>query len=177
MFAILKIGSDQLKQTAVLTLRALAVNNSDNTSKISAEIGNIQLLVNLLKSETSSYTFKSKAAGLLEILAFKNPGNQTNIAEAGAIPILVKLLEEGTDEVKIMGATTLGKLAFNHTDNQSTIVSSAGIPSLVGLLKQGTFTAKKEAAVVLGCLASINSENQRTKIAEVKQLHYCLNYC
>ena len=81
-----------------------------------------------------------------------NTKNLLLIVKEGAIPPLVALLENGTDEAKEIAAAALGNLATIHS-NAVSIVSAGAIPPLVGLLENGADYVKEMAATAISCLA------------------------
>ena len=117
---------------------------------------NIRKSVQLIKTGTPQE--KEKAANALGILAH-NTQNQNHIAQAGAIPALVTLLNSGTDKGKAYAAFALGNLAANNPKNQNAIAQADAIPALATLLIYGTRMQKEHAANALGTLAH-NTQNQ-----------------
>ena len=92
--------------------------------------------------------------------------NRTKIVELGALPLLVNLLQSGSDEAKENAAGALGSLARN-SDNQTKIVEEGALPPLVNLLQSGSDEAKTNAAGALGNLADGISQNQRIKALQL----------
>ena len=75
---------------------------------------------------------KEFAAGALSKLS-ANVDNKVSIAAAGAIQLLVALLQNGTDVAKEMVTITLRNLSSNE-DNRVSIAAAGAIPRLVALL-------------------------------------------
>ncbi|KAJ8599422.1 hypothetical protein CTAYLR_008006 [Chrysophaeum taylorii] len=121
------------------------------------ELGAIPLLVELGMS--GSDRAKRNVARVLSQLAC-NDENKKTIAKAGAIPVLVKLVEGGNDNdaAREWAAGTLQDLAVND-ENKISIANAGAIPVLVKLAKDGTDGAKTRATGALLNLAC-NSENQ-----------------
>jgi vacuolar protein 8 len=155
----LRIGNHDMKKKAALALFSLA-GRRDNCAMI-AEAGGIPPLVDLLRLlfhvrarprlVDASADVKRKAARTLGQLANHNPNNRVLIAEAGAIPPLVELLRDGSEEA----AWALGFLAHN-ADNKVLIAEAGGIPLLVELVRD--FKSKK-ATNALNNLARNNDAN------------------
>jgi len=74
----------------------------------------------------------------LRDLAYNNDNNKISIAEAGTIPPLVALLQNGTGDAKKYDVRALRALAYNNDKNQVSIAKAGAIPPLVALLENGT---------------------------------------
>ena len=85
--------------------------------------------------------------------------NNTTIVEAGAIPPLVALLTDGTDEAKEYASGAIRNLS-NGT-NKTAIVEAGANPPLVALLASGTDEAKGNAAAALLNLCAVNNGTAR----------------
>ena len=98
---------------------------------------------------------KMAAARALGNLACLNAADRVLIAEAGAVPLLVELLRDGSAEAKLTVARALHFLTFPHyaAGNRVLIAEAHGIPPLVALLRDGNADAKLEAAAALRYLA------------------------
>lgn len=81
------------------------------------------------------------------------------IADAGAIPPLVKLMELGTLGGKEKAAAALRHLALDD-NNQVAIAGNGGIKPLVGALADGTVAAQEHALHAIKALAEDNPDNQ-----------------
>ena len=101
---------------------------------------------------------KMAAARALSTFACLNAANRVPIAEAGAIPLLVELLRDGSADAKLTVARALHFLAYAAA-NQALIAEAHGIPPLVALLRDGNANAKLEAAAALRHLA-YNNDNK-----------------
>ena len=62
------------------------------------------------------------------------PETQASIAQAGAIPPLVKLLGSEADDVQLYSCAALGILADDNVSNQNAIAAASAIPALKSLL-------------------------------------------
>ncbi|KAH8058534.1 ubiquitin-protein transferase [Aureococcus anophagefferens] len=92
------------------------------------------------------------AAVTLSNLACNNDANRVEIAKAGGIPPLVKLLRAGA---KLTAAVTLGHLACNNAANTVLIAKAGGIPRLVELLRDGSADEKPSR----GAAATVDDES------------------
>ena len=63
-------------------------------------------------------------------LAVMNPENQKKIVEAGALPLLVNLLESNSYEARETAAGALGNLAIENPENQNKIGRGRRITTL-----------------------------------------------
>ncbi|KAG1677736.1 hypothetical protein FOA52_001048 [Chlamydomonas sp. UWO 241] len=78
---------------------------------------------------------QAAAASALGTRATYGAKNRSAIAAAGAIPLLVLLLEQRSSTgVQVAAAEALCNLALNHAENQAAIVESGAIPNLMQLL-------------------------------------------
>ncbi|KAF1778089.1 Armadillo-type fold [Phytophthora cactorum] len=80
----------------------------------------------------------------LGALSLNNEANRVVIAQEGAIPPLVSLLQSGTSAQKQWSTYTLGNLAYND-DNRVKITLEGAIAPLVKLLQTGTDAQKQWA--------------------------------
>jgi len=80
------------------------------------------------------------------------------IARAGAIPLLVDLLQSGGEGTR-WAAAALADLACKNADNTVAIAAAGGIAPLVELVRSGRADAKASAAGALGNLAC-NDDNK-----------------
>jgi vacuolar protein 8 len=102
-------------------------------------------LVCLLR--TGSLGAQETSAGALLWLA-ESQTNRVSIADAGAIPLLVSLLDGGSEEVKEQAAGALQMLVKNNLSNQKDIAEG-----LVELLATGSASAQEHVTQLLKNLA------------------------
>eukprot|EP00250_Pteridium_aquilinum_P008494 c17992_g3_i1 orf=496-2496(+) len=95
------------------------------------------------------------AAGELRMLAKRNAENRVCIAEAGAIPLLVKLLSSPDPRTQEHAVTALLNLSI-HDGNKGAIVSSGAIDPVVEVLKSGSMEARENAAATLFSLSVVD---------------------
>ena len=95
-----------------------------------------------------------RAAEALTDLLCESDDNVALIVAAGAIPPLVALVRNGSDDGKEKAANALANLADNVDDvADQSIVDAGGIAALVELLRDGSAVGKEEAARALANLA------------------------
>ncbi|KAJ3693909.1 hypothetical protein LUZ60_009389 [Juncus effusus] len=107
---------------------------------------------------TGTQDEQRSAAGELRLLAKRNANNRVCIAEAGAIPLLVKLLSSSDPRTQEHAVTALLNLSI-HESNKGCIVNSNAIPKIVEILKIGSMEARENAAATLFSL-SVVDENK-----------------
>ncbi|KAI5062301.1 hypothetical protein GOP47_0022840 [Adiantum capillus-veneris] len=95
------------------------------------------------------------AAGEIRMLAKRNAENRVCIAEAGAIPLLVKLLSSADPRTQEHAVTALLNLSI-HDGNKGMIVSSGAIDPIVEVLKNGSMEARENAAATLFSLSVVD---------------------
>ena len=95
---------------------------------------------------------------LLEPACAQNAENLVAVTSAGAMPLLVELLQSGGEGARC-AAGALVYLAWNR-DNKVAIAAAGGIVPLVEVVRRGCAGAKREAAMALGNLASGNDDNE-----------------
>lgn len=105
---------------------------------------------------------QKEIAGALWSMADKNLDNQTSIAQAGGIPLLIAMVK-GNSLVQRNAAGALWSLAQDRA-NQVLIANMNGISPLVELLSKGNARAQETAAGALHSLAAL--ESNRAAIAE-----------
>mmetsp|Transcript_23181 Transcript_23181/g.51980 ORF Transcript_23181/g.51980 Transcript_23181/m.51980 type:complete len:110 (-) Transcript_23181:29-358(-) len=76
---------------------------------------------------------------------------------AGAIPLLILLLRNGTAQGKRNAAVALWNLAANNAANQGTIAAASAVSLLILLLQEGTAEGEIQAAAALWYLAGIDN--------------------
>ncbi|XP_027345836.1 U-box domain-containing protein 13-like isoform X2 [Abrus precatorius] len=116
---------------------------------------------NLLQKLTSGSPEEQRlAAGEIRLLAKRNADNRVAIAEAGAIPLLVRLLSVPDSRTQEHAVTALLNLSI-HENNKGSIVSSGAVPGIVQVLHKGSMEARENAAATLFSLSVID-ENKVT---------------
>jgi vacuolar protein 8 len=123
--------------------------------------GCIEVLVGLLSGGINS-DIKAEAAGALWSVSAGGPVTQNLVADAGAIPPLVQLLEDPAMRTRRKAAAALTSLAVSSTKNQNTIAHSGSLALLVKLLdEQYSGDVQLYAAGALAELARCNPKNQQ----------------
>ncbi|KAK8946034.1 U-box domain-containing protein 14 [Platanthera guangdongensis] len=116
--------------------------------------GGINALLEKLRS--SNQEVQRAAVGELRLLAKRNADNRVCIAEAGAIPLLVELLQSPDPRTQEHAVTALLNLSINES-NKSSIVDAQAIPKIVQVLKNGSMEARENAAATLFSLSVIDA--------------------
>ncbi|KAL2623311.1 hypothetical protein R1flu_003516 [Riccia fluitans] len=179
----------EMKQKATITVRAeaalalasLSVSNDENKGAIGAA-GAIPRLCDLIQFDgdndnpaATSYQKQEMApffvlardagAGALSCLA-KNESNKEAMIAANAVPLLVRMVDQGTSFGRAAAANVLAKLATGDSAQNKIIIGQAGaIPALLRLIKQGSPKARETAAEALANLA-INECNKSKILRE-----------
>ncbi|MQM08619.1 hypothetical protein Taro_041475 [Colocasia esculenta] len=95
------------------------------------------------------------AAGEIRLLAKRNADNRVCIAKAGAIPLLVDLLQSPDSRTQEHAVTALLNLSINE-GNKGIIVNAGAIPEIVEVLKHGSMEARENAAATLFSLSIVD---------------------
>jgi hypothetical protein len=124
----------------------------------SEDRANIEDLISKLASGQTEV--QRNAAGEVRLLAKRNIEHRIYIAEAGAIPLLVKLLWSPDPKTQEHAVTALLNLSIND-NNKGQIVSAGAIHPIVEVLRTGSREARENAAATLFSL-SVVDENKVT---------------
>ncbi|XP_055809573.1 U-box domain-containing protein 11-like [Solanum dulcamara] len=133
------------------------IKKSDGSYRyVSGEIGAIEVIVRKL----SSRSVEDCRAAVAEIrsLSKRSTDNRILIAEAGAIPVLVKLLTSEDRQIQENAVTAVLNLSI-FDDNKRLIMLADAIPSIVQVLRAGSMEAKENAAATIFSL-SLGDENK-----------------
>ncbi|CAM9003615.1 unnamed protein product [Rhodiola kirilowii] len=95
------------------------------------------------------------AAGEIRLLAKRNADNRVAIAEAGAIPLLVRLLSVPDSRIQEHAVTALLNLSI-HEHNKGNIVASGGVPGIIHVLRKGSMEARENAAAAIFSLSIVD---------------------
>ncbi|KAG6466717.1 U-box domain-containing protein 3-like [Zingiber officinale] len=130
LVAMLRSPSYESCEAAILALLNLAVK--DERNKISVvDAGALEPLISFLDS--TNLDLQGFATAALFTLSASNV-NKPRISASGAIPLLVKVVEEGSQQAKMDAIAALQNLSTIQ-DNLRSILSLHPIPSLVSFLK------------------------------------------
>ncbi|CAN4121709.1 unnamed protein product [Withania somnifera] len=123
---------------------------------VSGEIGAIEAIVRKL----SSRSLEDCRAAVAEIrsLSKRSTDNRILIAEAGAIPVLVKLLTSEDGQIQENAVTAVLNLSI-FDGNKGIIMLADAIPSIVQVLRAGSIEARENAAATIFSL-SLGDENK-----------------
>lgn len=160
---LLDATDERVKEVAASKLCEKAKKYNSYTDYIQAIADNAgKSLIGMLEKGTEKG--KNHAAATLSYLAL-NAKNKKVLADFGAIPALVKLLKEGTPELKGAAAAALANLPSGNQKNQDAMASAGVIPPLVEMVKTGLGEAKGWAASGLGNMCLQHKKNQ-LRVAE-----------
>lgn len=134
--------------------------------------GGIEPLVDILAYEAAGATAAAVAQAMLVLcwVAMQAPLRHA-VCEAGAVPLLVRTLQHGTDEEKELAAGTLANLATPHEGGDgvaSALLESQAIPVLVSLAVGGTSggTPKPIGHAAMGALNNLYGHPQLRTVVE-----------
>lgn len=118
-----------------------------------AELRKIETLLHQLASANPDDM--RTAAGEIRLLAKRNADNRLAIAEAGAIPLLVRLLSMPDSRIQEHAVTALLNLSI-HEHNKGSIVTSGGVPGIIHVLRRGSMEARENAAAAIFSLSIVD---------------------
>lgn len=140
--------------TALATRR---MKRSDGTfSDVSEKIAAIEDLVSKLSSHSAEEC--REAVAEIRTLSKRSTGNRILIGEAGAIPILVKLLISEDSITQKNAVTSILNLSL-YQSNKGRIMLAGAIPFIIQVLRSGNMETKENAAATLFSL-SLADENK-----------------
>lgn len=131
-------------------------SRSDSSDVSFGNRTSIDILVQQLYSR--QIDVQRAAAEEIRLLAKRNADNRLLIAEAGAIPQLVKLLSSTDMKTQEHAVTALLNLSI-HSSNKGFIVQAGAINRIIDVLKHGSTEARENAAATLFSL-SVVDENK-----------------
>lgn len=138
--------------------RKLSANAVDHISATKVAADAVKMTAEFLvgKLATGSPDVQRQAAFELRLLAKTGMDNRRIIAEAGAIPFLVTLLDSHDPRIQENAVTALLNLSIY--DNNKTLIMSAGaIDSIIGVLQSGkTMEARENAAAAIFSLSIVD---------------------
>ncbi|XP_020612597.1 uncharacterized protein LOC110050956 isoform X2 [Orbicella faveolata] len=155
--------------------------DEENNYLIMADEGPIKFLTSLLERSLNTlshryigFSSSELAEGLTQIAV--NDSNKKTIAQCGAIPIIVKMLQSAQDdEEKFNACNTLWTLAFDEENRKQIKGDTVAIPELKKLLTSENSEIKKAAAGALweceGKEKHAEEKQQSVKIQEATGAH------
>lgn len=156
-YALRSLISQWCETNGVELPRQLGSSRMTRLSKSSdfsfEEKANIDVLVQNLSCR--QVDVQRAAAGELRLLAKRNADNRIFIAEAGAVPPLVKLLSSTDGKTQEHAVTALLNLSI-HERNKGLIVQLGAIHPVTELLKHGSMEARENSAATLFSLSVID---------------------
>ncbi|WOL12499.1 U-box domain-containing protein 4-like [Canna indica] len=147
LVSMLRSGSSGSGEAAMLGLLNLAVKDERNKIKI-VDAGALGPLIFFLES-TNSCLQEYATASLLTLSAASI--NKPKISASGAIPLLVKMLRNGSQQATVDAVMALYNLS-TIPNNLDIIISLQPIPALINLLK----SCKKYSKTVEKCCALLD---------------------
>ncbi|XP_068642843.1 U-box domain-containing protein 4-like [Aristolochia californica] len=148
LVSMLQSENFDCNEAALLALLNLAVKDESNKIKI-VDAGALDPLICFLQSQYSTLQEYATAA-LLTLSA--SSINKPTISASGAIPLLVQVLIEGTQQAKVDALMALYNLS-TLPKNLNAILSFQAIPPLINLLK----SCKKSSKTAEKCCALLES--------------------
>ncbi|KAK4741666.1 hypothetical protein SAY87_025254 [Trapa incisa] len=133
------------------------IKNIDGTfCDITGEMATIEALV--LKLSGQSIVDIRTAVTEIRSLSKRRTENRILIAEAGAIPPLIRLLTSEDVLIQENAVTSILNLSI-YEDNKGLIMLAGAVPSIVQVLRSGSMEARENAAATLFSL-SLGDENK-----------------
>ncbi|KAJ8492399.1 hypothetical protein OPV22_014120 [Ensete ventricosum] len=148
LVSMLRSRSSESNEAAILALLNLAVKDERNKISI-VEAGALEPLISFLES-TNANLQEYATAALFTLSA--SSVNKSRMSASRAIPLLVKVLTDGSQQAKIDATVTLYNLS-TIVDNIKTILSFHPIPPLVAILK----TCNKSSKTAEKCCALLET--------------------
>ncbi|XP_058088046.1 U-box domain-containing protein 11-like [Magnolia sinica] len=126
--------------------------------QVSGDTTAIEALVRKLSSQSTNE--RRNAAAEIRLLAKRSTDNRILIAEAGAIPILVNLLQTDDFRLQENAVTSILNLSI-YERNKGSIMLAGAVPPIIEILRRGSMEARENAAAALFSLSLID-ENKIT---------------
>jgi vacuolar protein 8 len=149
--------TDALRLGAARALAAICRGNKPLQVRVAQALA-IAPLVSMLEKHASPEGYEA-ACESIATLAVDNPNNQAEIAQKGAIPLLIRLLQDTKPAICENAALAVAMLS-DLADNKLLVANHGGIKPLITLLSTGNLAAKMFAARAVSLLAHENEENQ-----------------
>ena len=143
-------GTTGQREAATRALSMLSVNNPmhwayDNPAAI-VQAGGVPQLVAVLRDEASTDDYKELAIRCLCNLATCT-AHRTSIAQAGAIPLLLEMVQTAGDGIACAAAFALGTIAFSHSENRTRLVRAKAAGDFRDLLSRPNLTGEQKQMV------------------------------
>lgn len=136
----------ELQCRAAEEIRFLAKDDDEARSYMAAN-GFIHMLVNFLRSAIDACNAQAQETGALALfnIAVNNNRNKAAILSAGAVPLLLDLLDSETSEAAVAVLLMLSSLE----DNKASIGASGAIPLLIKLMDSESNQCRQDATNAL----------------------------
>ena len=170
LLKLLSSPSAKAKENAVSAITHLAYKSSRIQTALTKE-GGIPLIAHVLVTVSSSGNAKellaashlcSLTAQAVSQLADGNKENQSKMAEAGAIPPLVSMVNTPNASMQANAAVAISALSRAHTENQGAVARTGAIAPLCALVREGAPEVKEQSAAALWALSEANMANKAT---------------
>ncbi|KAF8406203.1 hypothetical protein HHK36_008288 [Tetracentron sinense] len=159
---LLENGGSRGKKDASTALYSLC---SVKENKIRAvQAGIMKPLLELMADFESGMV--DKAAFVLSILVCI-PEGKTAMVDEGGIPVLVEIVELGSQRQKEIVAGILFQICENSLAYRTMVAREGGIPPLVALSQSGTSRAKEKAEALIDLLRQPRSGNTAGRTSDV----------
>ena len=155
------LGADEATETSPVKVasvskwkKAALANVPNPTNSSISPVQDLGLTLTLAKAE---------AAGALLYLSEGQPLTQKSIAEAGALVLIVQLLDSTNDHARKKAAGAIKALSCDSTENQDAFERSSGVTKLVDLLDSSVSDdvhAHVAAAIAALCTGNLNNQNK-----------------
>lgn len=109
----------------------------------------------VLKLSCDSTDEQRSAAAEIRSLARRSTDNRVLIAEAGAVPVLIRLLSVDDPKIQEHAVTSLLNLSI-YENNKGLIMLSGAIGPIIHVLKMGNMEARENAAAAIFSLSLID---------------------
>ena len=152
---------------AARTLAAICRGNANLQSRV-AQAKAIEPMVRMLEKHAGPEAHEA-ACGSLATLAVDCPSNQEEIAFAGAVPLLIELIQDRKTAISENAAFAIAMLS-DLVNNKILIANKGGIEPLVALLSVGNAAAQQFAARAVSLLAHNNVDNQLALVSAAMPL-------
>uniref|UniRef100_A0A1J3IKF1 RING-type E3 ubiquitin transferase n=1 Tax=Noccaea caerulescens TaxID=107243 RepID=A0A1J3IKF1_NOCCA len=122
---------------------------------LTGDMSAIRAVVRKLSTTRSIQVLKT-ALSELRSLSKRSTDNRILIAEAGAIPVLIKLLTSEDIETQEKAVTCVLNLSIYDPNKERIMLAGPAVTSIVHVLRAGTMIAKENAAATLFSLSFVD---------------------
>ncbi|XP_038716691.1 U-box domain-containing protein 4 [Tripterygium wilfordii] len=159
---LLETGGIRGKKDASTALYSLCSVKENKIRAVQAEI--MKPLVELMADFSSNMVDKS--AFVLSVLVTV-PEARTALVEEGGIPVLVEIVEVGSQRQKEIAVVILLQICEDSVVYRSMVTREGAIPPLVALSQSGTSRAKQKAETLIELLRQPRSGNPAARTSDM----------